>query len=61
MKFLAVLLLLVSGQVFAQYTPVVTAIWDAVTTQEDGTVVDSTDISYVVYPNESTSYLDINS
>lgn len=37
----------------AQYTPIVTVKWAAVTEQEDGTVIDSSDVSYVVYDAET--------
>jgi hypothetical protein len=53
MKMIAVLLLFLSSQVFAQYTPVVHASWEAVTTESDGTVVDSAEVGYIVYENET--------
>jgi hypothetical protein len=46
-------LLLYAGSAIAQYNPVAHAVWGAVTTDEGGAVVDSSDISYVVYETES--------
>ena len=53
MKVLFVALLLLANSAFAQYSPVIHATWEPVTTQEDGTVVDTTDVGYVVYESET--------
>lgn len=50
----AVLALSISQVALSQYSPTVNVKWTAVTTQEDGTVIDSSDVSYIVY-NEETS------
>ena len=48
-----VFLLLLANHAIAQYTPVVHATWEAVTTEADGTVVDSAEVGYIVYENET--------
>jgi hypothetical protein len=53
MRAIGILLLVFAGQAFAQGTPVVHATWEAVTTESDGTVVDSAEVGYVVYENET--------
>lgn len=56
-KLLATTLLLATagyyGVAHAQFTPRVHATWPPVTTQADGTVIDGTDVSYVVYNSET--------
>ena len=42
-----------SSTAHAQYTPVIHAAWEAVTTESDGTVVDSAEVGYIVYENET--------
>ena len=53
MRILFVVVLFVSVPAFAQTSPVIHAAWLAVTTESDGTVVDSAEVGYVVYENET--------
>ena len=57
MKVLFVALLLLANSAFAQTSPVIHAAWLAVTTESDGTVVDSAEVGYIVYENETGEQL----
>ena len=50
-------MLILSSAAHAQYTPVIHAAWEVVTTESDGTVVDSAEVGYIVYENETGEQL----